>query len=224
MTKKPSWISVGWEEAEAQAASSQIGYTRNFFIRDGEEARIRVLSDEPTGIKDHYIKGKGYLTCAEGFHEQGCPLCAAGDRPSNRFIFQVFDPREYTDKNDIVHKDEVKIWRVGIKLLRLLKLKEKRYGPLDTYNIDVTRLGTGNNTTYSIDIDIDSIDKEFTLPAGQELYDLNIALEPRPYDELVSIANSLSGVVQSKSTGLFDMSDVDDTDDDDEVEKLWGKG
>lgn len=219
------WATQGWEEAEKQVSSGN--YAREFFITDGEEVKIRVLTDEPINIRDHYVKGKGWFTCSQGLYDEPCPLCAAGYRTTNHSIFQVFDPREYKDKNDVVHKNEVKLWRVGVKLLRLLKLKAKRYGPLTNYDIDVSRIGSGTNTTYSIDVDIDSLNKEFKLPDGVELYDLLTVLEPKTPEEMKAIIFSGSEFNERpkgfRNVLLSNDDDNDDDDDDDEVRRLWGK-
>lgn len=217
------WASQGWDEAESQAASAA-NFTRDFFITDGDEARIRVLSEEPFNIRDHYVKNKGWFTCSQGLYDEDCPLCAAGFKATNHFIFQVFDPREYKDKNDVLHKDEVKIWRVGIKLLKLLKLKAKKYGPLTKYNIDVSRIGSGTNTAYSIDIDIDSLNKEFELPTGAELYDLMTVLEPKSPEDLKGILTGVGRPAPSNSGGFTEVNGYEeDEEDDGEVERLWGK-
>ena len=81
------WATQGWDEAESQAASAT-NFTRDFFITDGDEARIRVLSDEPFNIRDHYVKGKGWFTCSQGLYDEDCPLCAAGFKATNHFVFQ----------------------------------------------------------------------------------------------------------------------------------------
>jgi hypothetical protein len=193
------WASKGWDAAEEQAKSST-NYTRDFFLKDGDEATIRVLDAEPFNIRDHYVKAKkGWFTCAG----DDCPLCEQGNKATNHFVFNVLDTREWTDKKGETHSDEVKIWRVGIRLLRLLGKKTAKYGPINTYDITVSRLGGGTNTTYDIDVEAKTLDTEAVLPEGQELYDLEEVLAPKSRAELISVA-----------TGATPDDDNDEDDDD----------
>lgn len=204
MTAK--WATQGWAEAEEQAKSST-NYTRDFFLKDGDEATIRVLDEAPFNIRDHYVKAKkSWFTCAG----DDCPLCEQGNKATNHFVFNVLDTREWVDKKGESHSNEVKIWRVGIRLLRLLGKKTAKYGPINSYDITVSRLGGGTNTTYDIDVEAKTLDTEVHIPDGQELYDLEEVLQPKSRAELVGI-----------STGS--KSDENDTDDDEDEGIPWSR-
>lgn len=201
------WATQGWGEAEEQAKSST-NFTRDFFLKDGDEATIRVLDAEPFNIRDHYVKAKkGWFTCLG----EGCPLCEEGNKATNHFVFNVLDTREWTDKKGGSHSDEVKIWRVGIRLLRLLGKKMGKYGPLDTYDITVSRLGDGTNTTYDIDVEAKTLNTPAVVPEGQELYDREEVLAPKNRSELISVATG----------GGSSENGADDDDDDDVLP--WSK-
>jgi len=179
------WQSVGWEEAEEQVKTAGT-FTRDFFLKDGDEATIRILDEEPFNIRDHFVMGKGWFTCAI----EDCPLCERGNKATSHFVFNVLDKREWTDRSGQAHSNEVKLWRVGVKLLRLLGKKQARKGPINTYDVTVSRLGSGTNTTYDIDVEDDSIGTEVELPEGQELYDRAEVLAPRERSELLGILSN----------------------------------
>jgi hypothetical protein len=171
------WLSKGWDEAEEQAKQYASSFTREFFIKSGEEAKIRILTDEPVNIRDHFVKGENkWYTCTG---DESCKLCASGNKAQNHFIFQVIDRREYTSPvNGKTYKDQIKLWRVGIKLLRLLKLKSNKTGPLSTYDIEVSKLGEGQQVSWSIDVVVDTLKTKAEIPEGQELYALEDVLAP----------------------------------------------
>jgi hypothetical protein len=170
------WLTRGFDNAENQA--KQYGsFTREFFTKSNEEARIRILVDEPVNIRDHFVKGENkWYTCTG---DETCKLCAQGNKAQNHFIFQVIDRREYTSPaNGKTYKDQVKIWRVGIKNLRLLKLKSNKSGPLSSYDLDVIKMGDGQQISWSFDVVTDTIKTKPVLPEGQELYNLEQVLAP----------------------------------------------
>lgn len=206
-----TWYSKGFDEAEVQAAASQVNWTREFFLKSGEDAAgVRILDEDSFNIKAHFVKGKGWYTCMG----EGCPLCedaAKGGicgKAQNQFVFNVFDPREYVDKKGESHKDQIKIWRVGITLLRILNKKRSKFGPYPTLVFNISKMGSGQSTAW--DIDAEKSDKKFTFPEGQELYDLEEALAPKSRGELLAV---LSGTTFTENE--------DDDDNDEEIS--WKK-
>ena len=144
--------------------------------------------------------------------DENCPLCEAGNKASNHFVFNVFDPREYTDKAGNHHKDEVKLWRVGVTLLRLLKKKSSKYGPLTKLDVEVSKMGSGSGSSW--DIEISPSDKKFKLPEGAEPYNLIEVLAPKTRDELVRILNGGNSAPTKP---------VESNDDDDDEDIDWRK-
>ena len=185
------YMSVGWDEADEQIKATGT-FTRDFFLKENEEATIRILDAEPQNIRDHFVMGKGWFTCSV----DDCALCERGNKPTSHFVFNVLDTREWTDKAGATHSNEVKLWRVGVKLLRLLGKKQARKGPINSYDITVSRLGSGTNTTYDIDVEDSTIGKEVKLPEGQVLYDREEVLQPKSRSELLGI---LAGEPEDKT-------------------------
>ncbi len=214
------WYSKGFEEAEVQAAATQGNWTKEFFLKSGEEAQgVRILDDDSFNIRAHFVKGKGWFTCIQGIGDENCPLCEEANTPKspigraqNQFVFNVFDPREYTDRKGETHKDQVKIWRVGITLLRVLNKKRNKYGPYPTWVMEISKMGSGQSTAWNIEVE--KATKKFTLPEGEELYDLEEALAPKTRAELIAVLNN---------TPITASNDNDD-DDEEEADIDWKKG
>lgn len=214
-----SWLSKGFSNAEEQVAatSSSSLFTRDFFFKSGEDVEFNILDDESTNIRAHFVKGKNiWLTCIQGIDEDICPLCEAAlvagspvGKAQNQFVFNVLDPREYKDKKDKVHKNQVKIWRVGITLLRVLEKKRSKHGPYSTLDLIISKLGTGQSTSY--DIEVTKRSSKIKLPEGEELFVLEDVLAPKTRKELLGIlSNSYSA--------------PEDTDDDDDEQPVsWRK-
>jgi hypothetical protein len=211
------WFSKGFDEAEAQAASTQGNWTREFFLKSGDEAEgIRILDEESTNLRAHFVKGKGWFTCIQGYGEENCPLCEEAATPGspigkaqNQFVFNVFDPREYTDKKGEVHKDQIKIWRVGITLLRVLNKKKNKYGPYPTLVMEISKMGSGQSTAWNIEVE--KADKKFVMPEGEELYNLEEVLAPKTRAEIIAALSNTPIAATSN----------DDDGDDEEID--WKK-
>ena len=204
-----SWASKGFDEAEAQVAANQQNFTRDFFFKTGEDVNFRMLDDEPINIRDHFVMGKGWFTCIQGIDDEVCPLCEAGNKATNHFVFNVFDPREYTKKNgDKVTEGQIKLWRVGITLLRMLNKKRSLYGPLTSLQFEISKMGQGQSTAYNIEAV--AAKKAPKIPEGQEPYDLMEVLAPKSRKELLAIINNSAPAAAS----LDDSDDADDDDDD----------
>jgi hypothetical protein len=189
------WFSKGFEDAESQVASNSSNWTREFFLKSGEEAEgIRIIDEDSTNIRAHFVKGKGWFTCIQGVDDEMCPLCEAAQeagspvgKAQNQFVFNVFDPRVYVDKKGEEHKNQVKLWRVGITLLRVLNKKRNKYGPYPNLILELSKLGSGQSTAWNIEVEKAS--KEVILPDGEEPYDLMEVLAPKPRAELVAMLN-----------------------------------
>ncbi len=216
------WYSKGFDDAEAQvAATSTGGFAREFFLKSGDEVQgVRILDDDSFNIRAHFVKGKGWFTCIQGIGDENCPLCEEANTPKspvgraqNQFVFNVFDPREYTDRKGETHKDQVKIWRVGITLLRVLNKKRNKYGPYPTWIMEISKMGSGQSTAWNIEVEKST--KKFTLPEGQELYDLEEILAPKTRAEIIAALNNVPNTAPN---------DDDNDDDDDEEDIDWKKG
>jgi hypothetical protein len=205
------WYEKGYEKAEEQVASTTKDYTREFFLKSGETAKINIVDEDSFNIRDHFVQGKGFFTCIQGIGEENCPLCESGIKATNHFVFNVVDHREYTDKKGVTHKDQVKIWRLGITLLRVLEKKRSRHGAYPTLDVEISKMGQGQSTAY--DIEVEKRAKKFVLPEGAELYDMEKVLAPKSRKELLAILN---GTAPATSTDT-------DEEEDENADAYWKK-
>ena len=136
---------------------------RFFLSKDGEEATVRFLTEEPINFYEHTIKNtrngkESYdnVICTRDIGD--CPLCDGGDKPSFKGAFLVYDkrPYEYTDKNGKKQKSsgQLRLYVQGARVLSQLDRLSERYG-LTNRDYTITRTGSGTSTTYMFDRDDD---------------------------------------------------------------------
>jgi hypothetical protein len=202
------WASKGFDAGEEQAKKFGGGFTRDFFLKDGETVVIRVIEPESFNIRSHFVKGKGNFTCGQGVDGEDCPLCERGYKATNQYVFQVFDPREFEDSQGKKHDGGVKTWRTGIRMLRNLKKLSNKFGALNTFDIEVSRSGSGQDTQYTVLPEMDTLGTDFELPEGFELYDLEEVMQPKARTDLIRL---MSDVAPEED----DEDDAKDDDDDD---------
>lgn len=81
----------GWGNAE-KVKTADSPYAQNLKVSE-EEVLVKFLEDDPyVSYRQHWInerQGQKSFTCISDLHEDGCPLCDAGHRPSSRFAFNV---------------------------------------------------------------------------------------------------------------------------------------
>lgn len=81
----------GWGNAEKVKTSDSM-FAQNLKISEVEQL-VKFLEDDPyISYRQHWFndrQGQKSFTCISDLHEEGCPLCAAGHRPSSRFAFNV---------------------------------------------------------------------------------------------------------------------------------------
>ena len=161
------------EEAQRQEevrANSGKRLWRFFLPKDGDEATVRFLTEEPINFQEHTIKttrnGKDSYDTHICTKEMGhCPYCDNGDRPSFKGAFLIIDkrPYEYTDKNGKkkTAKGQVRLYVSGARIISQLDRLSSRYG-LTKRDYIITRSGSGTSTTYMFDRsdDIDRLTPE----------------------------------------------------------------
>ena len=132
---------------------------RFFLSKDGEEATVRFLTEEPINFYEHTVKsvrgGKEHYDTVICTHDIGeCPLCESGDKPSFKGAFLIYDkrPYEYTDKNGKKQKSsgQIRLYVQGARVLSQLDRLSERYG-LTNRDYIITRSGSGTSTTYMFD-------------------------------------------------------------------------
>lgn len=131
---------------------------RFFLAKDGDEADLIFLTEEPINFQEHNVKGSrngkevfNQFTCTG---DDNCELCNDGDRPSFKGAFLVWDgrPFEYTDKNGKKQKAEgsLKLFVYGTKVISQLDRISSKYG-LAGREITMVRLGSGTSTSYTFE-------------------------------------------------------------------------
>ena len=213
-----SWMSSGYSAVKKQVITSKNRKSKSwipeFWIKDGEDADIRILT-EPICINSHRVptgrKVPDNFTCLEGTGEP-CILCEAGEKTYQRqwqSCLAIIDRRteEWTDRQGTQHKhkNRVKLWRCGIRVAGVLEKITSKKGDLRQFEIEVSRTGAGQASTYMFDVGekclLSSKDKE-----ARDKFDVIDIIKPKSRKELIaSIA------------GLAEGGDGDDDEDDDDV-------
>lgn len=130
-----------------------------FLTNDGDEAEVIFLTEEPITFYEHTHRevrnGKEIFTTTTCTGAD-CRDCDNGDRPSFKGAYLIVDRRERevkdqsTGKKKII-KDQVKLFVQATRVLSQLDRISNKYG-LTNKIINVVRLGTGANTTYTFEI------------------------------------------------------------------------
>ena len=210
---------------------------RFFLSKDGDEADVRFLTEEPVTFYEHTVKtmrnGKESYDTVVCNGDDSCTLCASGDKPTFKGAFLIWDKRpfEYTDKDGKKKTGEgqLRLYVQGARVLSQLDRISSKYG-LTNRTITIVRLGKGTSTSYTIEKG-DEEDKLSTAEIKNMLPEKLRDSYNGTMDSLYSIiedclANSISG--SSPSTSDDDDSDeeyanrsnlvgVDDDDDEDEA-------
>lgn len=156
---KRGYTAVKEEVKRQEENREKMGKTlwRFFLSKDGDEAQIRFLTEEPITFYEHTVKGS--VNGKEKYDNvvcigEDCPLCNEGDRPSFKGAFLIWDkrPYEYTDREGKKQKGEgqLRLYVAGTKVLSQLERLSERYGLTDRDYI-ITRAGSGTSTSYMFD-------------------------------------------------------------------------
>lgn len=196
---------------------------RFFLSKDGEEASVRFLTEEPINFYEHTIRttrnGK------ESYDSKictgdDCDLCADGDKASFKGAFLIYDKRPYNfkDKNGKKKegKGQLRLYVQGTRVLAQLDRLSERYG-LTNRDYIITRSGKGTDTTYMFDRG-DSSSKL----TEEEITNM---LPEKLRDEYDGTQESLYAIVQEQlemsiSGHSSNSQDDDDDDDDDDSDNL----
>lgn len=188
---------------------------RFFLSKDGEEATVRFLTEEPINFYEHTVKsvrgGKerfDSVICTQDLGD--CPLCDGGDKPSFKGAFLIYDkrPYEYTDKNGKKQKSkgQLRLYVQGARVLSQLDRLSERYG-LTNRDYIITRSGSGTSTTYMFDR-ADDVSK---LTEAE----ISNMLPEKLRESFDGTMDSLYAIVQNQLEMMIN-GDVDDDDDEDE--------
>jgi hypothetical protein len=194
-------VQSGWEAASKtlKATSKDTGEYPNDFKFTEESQLVKFIGDGPfRSYEQHWIdrsSGKRSFVCISETDEQGCPLCdILGDKPRGKFAFTVL----------VLSGSETKtmILTAPPTLFRQIKAahEDPKRGPLNKFFYSISRMGTGPQTTYSIervratdlqeDWDLDSAQVE-ELVATAEQFTPDVIWDT-PRAELLEIARSVA--------------------------------
>lgn len=145
------------EEAKRQEKvreASRNRVNRFFLSKDGDEADIYFLNEEPVNYQAHTLPQttstgktfyKDFLCTGED-----CEYCAEYGNPSFKSAFLIIDNTPYTTKENKVIPQTLKMYAVGTRLSTQLARLSSKYG-LVNREYTVVRNGTGTATTYALE-------------------------------------------------------------------------
>jgi hypothetical protein len=188
-------VQEGWDAAEALLKVETTEFPTDFRFSD-EPQLVKFLQDRPFATyEQHWIerpKGKKSFVCIG----DGCPLCEIlGDKPRGKFAFNVLVLSGETTG--------VQVLTAPPSLARQIKKAhdDERKGPLDKEFWEISRLGTGPTTQYTLNFvrgrDLAEEWKLTTenvneLVASAEPFSADDVVRETPRSELLEIARSIA--------------------------------
>lgn len=188
-------VQEGWDAADALLKSDTTEFPTDFRFSE-EPQLIKFLQDRPFATyEQHWIdrpKGKKSFVCLG----DGCPLCEIlGDKPRGKFAFNVLVLSGDTNG--------VQVLTAPPSLARQIKKAhdDDRKGPIDKEFWEISRLGTGPQTQYTLNYvrgrDLAeewklSLDDVTGLVAGAEPFSADEVVRETPRSELLEIARTLA--------------------------------
>jgi hypothetical protein len=188
-------VQEGWDAAEALLNVETTEFPTDFKFSE-EPQLVKFLQDRPFATyEQHWIerpKGKKSFVCIG----EGCPLCEIlGDKPRGKFAFNVLVLSDETPK--------VQVLTAPPSLARQIKKAhdDERKGPIDKEFWEISRLGTGPQTQYTLNYvrgrDLAeewklSSDNVNALVADAEPFTADEVVRETPRSELLEIARSLA--------------------------------
>ena len=182
--KTQGWGAVAKRQAEvAEREESAKNQVRDFWMKPDETATIQFLQDEPYCYDAQHVKDKkgnqAVVPCQlnTGRH---CVLCSEGVKQTWRAAFKIIDYRGSWDKDKkkfTYDKPVEKIWKVGSTIAQQLKqIVDKRGKELTEMVFEVTRSGSGKDSSYNFEQAFDDDDRK---------------LKPIDWDEVTPSAEEL---------------------------------
>jgi hypothetical protein len=137
-------IRGGWEGvSQLKSSASDSSYAQRLKVAE-EPVIIKFLQSAPyAAYRQHWMErtGQKSFTCIANIDERGCPLCESGNKPSNKFAFNValLIPNE---------EPVLRSYEVGTRVIDQLKNfnDDPRQGPLPKHYWAVSRSGKGATT------------------------------------------------------------------------------
>ena len=146
------------EEAKRQEAVREANKNRvnRFFLsKDGDEADVYFLNEEPVNYRAHTVpqttqSGKTFYKDFLCTGEKDCDYCVDHGNPSFKSAFLVIDNTPYETKDGKTVPQTLKMYSVGTRVATQLARLSTKYGLVNrTYTI--VRNGSGTSTTYTVE-------------------------------------------------------------------------
>lgn len=166
--RSTGWGAVARRQAESEERKSEMtNKVRDFWLKPEETATVQFLDNEPYCYDAHSVrdrKGNWAVVPCQLNTGKHCCLCSEGVKQTWRAAFKILDYRGTwnTTKKDFNHdKPQERIWRVGATLAQQIKqIVDKKGRPLTELVMEVTRSGTGKDSTYNFETAFDADDRK----------------------------------------------------------------
>jgi hypothetical protein len=188
-------VQEGWDAVEALLTANNSEFPTDFRFAD-EPQLIKFLQDRPFATyEQHWIerpKGKKSFVCLG----DSCPLCEVlGDKPRGKFAFNIL-----VLVGDTVG---VQVLTAPPSLARQIKKAhdDERKGPLDREFWEISRMGTGPTTQYTLNyvrgrdlaeewkLSLDNVNEQI---AAAVPFTADEVVRETPRSELLEIARSIA--------------------------------
>lgn len=194
-----------------------------FYLPEDKESQITFLDGDldDDGLIDtctmweHQLKlngsWKNWFVCTRD--NEPCPICEGGNGSSLVALFSVIDHSEWKDSNDIVHKNERKLFVAKRDTLKLLQKIATKRGGLAGARFDVSRVsGKDANVGGAFDFvdktPLGNIAAMHSIKPDQAIpFDYGEVIHYRTAAELIKLGLGGSGV-QSDTLGADDNAAV----------------
>lgn len=138
---------ISGKDAIRKAVKTYGGSGVGFFAlkNDGDKATVRFMHEDDKDLDlyvVHKVDVEGKATYIECLQDDGCPLCAAGNTPSLKVFFTMYDPAE----------DKMVVWDRGPGIIDQMLGFIDKYGYLNNRTYEIVRHGKANDTktTYQL--------------------------------------------------------------------------
>lgn len=182
--KSQGWGAVAKRQADiAERKEAAENSVRDFWLKSDESAIIQFLQDEPYCFDAHQVKdkkGNWAIVPCQLNNSRHCVLCSEGVKQTWRAAFKILDYRGTWDKDKKKFKYDTpveKIWKVGSTISQQLKqLVDKKGKDLTEMVFEVTRSGSGKDSSYNFEQAFDDDDRKMkpmdwdeATPSAEEL-------------------------------------------------------
>lgn len=158
---RPGKVGGGWMMTGADQQKEALSRQRllsdakrppEMWVKEGEDKLVRFVGEGPVAcIYAYSVRVDGRwksITCPED-GQIDLFKTELGLRPSFKAIYEVVDINGYVDKDMKKHKNVRRFYTGSSRVYEALeKIREKK-GPLNRYNIEISRTGTGTATSYN---------------------------------------------------------------------------